>query len=238
MRLLEFQKKTYHQCHLISAWTSSNEHLTDLRKILSGNKPTWKSIGWPIQSAISPPNNTVKTERFVRFSNQKQRKNNISFPPKKKMRLESMPRSKVNQSSETSFNEAKLDPSPSVRPTDKPPNTKKKTWAVPTGAGAGFTSPSFCGMKSLCGFSPVTVPDFRSKIIHADWKKISLKKGFNLAMWWHSGIFDSDTVNKIWVSTGYRSSLIFFVQPEPWICGNPAVSTRSLSLRNVSTNIQ
>ena len=137
---------SYHQCHLISAG-------------LSGNKPTWRSIGWPIQSAISPPNNTIKTERFVRFSNQKQQKNNISFPPKVRWDVNLCHIPRLIKIQKPHFMKPNLillllfDPLTNHQ-------TPKKKWAVPTGAGAGFTSPSPYRTSA-------------AKIIHADWKKKS-----------------------------------------------------------------
>jgi len=84
------------------------------------------------------------------------------------MRRESMPHSKVNQNSETSFYEAKFDPSPSVRPTDKPPNTKKKM-----------------SRSHRCWswfHLTITVPDFRSKNHPCRLEEEILLKSLNLAM--------------------------------------------------------
>lgn len=84
------------------------------------------------------------------------------------MRLESMPHSKVNQSSEASFDEAKIDPSPSVRPTDKPPNNKKKM-------SSSHRCWSWFHLTIYTGLP-------QKRIIHADWKKKSFKGFLNLAM--------------------------------------------------------
>ena len=190
---------SYHQCHLISAG-------------LSGNKATWRSIGWPIQSEISPPNNTIKTVKFVRFSNQKQRKNNISFPPQKKwdLHLCLIPRLIKVQKPRLIM---RLDPSPKVFITKnsfcsthwQTTRQDKTTWAVPTGAGAGFTSPSWwneitCGGyrwfhdqtsadamrrkhvgKHLCDLSP-----YRTSAANHPCRleEEILQKGLNLAMQW------------------------------------------------------
>ena len=84
----------------------------------------------PSNQQSHPPTTRSKLRDLYGFLTKNNKKQHI-ISTQSKMRRESMPHSKVNQNSETSFYEAKFDPSPSVRPTDKPPNTKKKNEPFP-----------------------------------------------------------------------------------------------------------
>ena len=134
-------------------------------------------------SNLTPPTTRSKLRDLYGFLTKNNEKNNISFPPKIRWDLNLCVIPSLIKVQKPHLMKPNLDPSPSVRPTDKPPPTPKKKWAVPH--------------RCWSWFHLTILPDFRSKNHPCRLEEeIRLKVFFNLPMRWHSGIFDSDTVNK------------------------------------------
>lgn len=117
----------------------------------------------PSNQQFHPPTTRSKLRDLYGFLTKKQQKNNISFPPKKIWDLNLCLIPRLIKVQKPHLMKPNLILLLLFDPLTKPPNTKKKVWAVPTGAGAGFTSPSMWETSSKTSLWPVTIPDFRSK---------------------------------------------------------------------------